>query len=70
VSADKIESRYYRSLDLLYEVIQTVHRAYIFDNSGKTYRLIAQFYEGKHSEFYGKSYPAWFQKYVMQKIEV
>ncbi|MBX3241458.1 MAG: hypothetical protein KIT80_10765 [Chitinophagaceae bacterium] len=31
--ADKIESRYYRSLDLLYEAEQLSYRAFFFDNS-------------------------------------
>jgi predicted ABC-type ATPase len=70
VSKDKIESRYYNSLDLLYDTIKLVHRAYIFDNSGKSYKIIAQFYKGIHSQFYGKTFPKWFQNYVVQKIEV
>jgi predicted ABC-type ATPase len=70
VSKEKIESRYFNSLDLLYDTIQLVHRAYIFDNSGKTYKIIAQFYKGIHSKYYGKNFPKWFQKYVLQKIEV
>jgi len=69
VPENKIETRYYNSLELLYEVIKVVHRAYIFDNSGKSYRLIGQFYKGKYSEFYGR-YPKWFNKYVIQRMEI
>src|SRR5690606_36638714 len=45
VPEDKIESRYYRSLSLLYTAAQIAYQAYFFDNSmhGEPYRLIAHF---------------------------
>ena len=38
VPADKIESRYYRSLDFLSEAVKFTNRAYIFDNSGSEFQ--------------------------------
>jgi predicted ABC-type ATPase len=71
VPDDKVESRYYRSLDLLYDAIRNSNRAYIFDNSGssgpenKTW--LAEITDGKHLELKVDRVPAWFKKYVLDK---
>jgi predicted ABC-type ATPase len=46
VPADKIESRYERSLALLPDAVRSANRAYLFDNSARHHRLIAEFEEG------------------------
>jgi predicted ABC-type ATPase len=69
VDDSKIESRFYKSLDLLYNAIRVVHRAYIFDNSGKEYKLIAEFYRGESVKYYTKSFPKWFHQNVIQKLD-
>lgn len=46
VPKDKVIQRYHRSLELLHEVLPLCYRAYLFDNSGKEYELIAEFYKG------------------------
>ena len=56
------------SLTLLYDVIKSVRRAYIFDNSGKENRLVAEFYKGVLEKSESNKLPSWFQKYVIQKI--
>ena len=45
VPEDKIESRYYRSLDLLYKASNLTYQTFFFDNSesGKNFNLIARF---------------------------
>ncbi len=45
VPEDKIESRYYRSLELMYEGAQLAYQSYFFDNSedGKDFKLAAHF---------------------------
>lgn len=47
VTKDKIESRYFRSLNLLPKCIPICDRAYIFDNSKTEIELIAEFEKGK-----------------------
>jgi predicted ABC-type ATPase len=47
VPADKIVSRYERSLSHLAKAISLSNRAYLFDNSEKSHRLVAEFEEGK-----------------------
>lgn len=42
VPADKIESRYYRTMDQLYDAVKISYRAYIFDNSGEETVKIAE----------------------------
>jgi predicted ABC-type ATPase len=47
VAGDKIDERYARSLSLLPGAVQNSSRAYLFDNSEKSSRLIAEFEEGR-----------------------
>lgn len=75
VPEDKIESRYYRSLDLMYEAAQIAYQAFFFDNSqdGQKSRQVAHFKmlkgEKKWDEFdEEKSIPNWFIKYYLSKV--
>jgi predicted ABC-type ATPase len=58
VPEEKIESRYHRSLKLLPEAIRQSSRSYLFDNSGKAHRLIAEFERGRLMAL-SKELPAW-----------
>lgn len=68
VPADKIKSRYTRSLELLWAAIQHANRAYIFDNSGDRAELIAEITDAETIEIKTDRVPAWFVKYVLDKI--
>ena len=68
VPTDKIISRYYKSLDLLFEAIKYSNRAYIFDNSGDSKRWIAEISEAESLDIQADELPAWFIKYVTDKI--
>jgi predicted ABC-type ATPase len=68
VANDKIESRYYRSLDFLLNAVKLTNRAYIFDNSGNKSVLIAEITDGKRIEIKRSRIPLWFKKYVLDKI--
>ncbi len=68
VPNDKIESRYYRSLDLLLDAIKQTDRAYIFDNSGEKAILFAEITNGEVIEIKSGRIPFWFRKYVLDKI--
>jgi predicted ABC-type ATPase len=68
VPEDKIISRYYRSLDHLFDAIQLTERAYLFDNSGETRVWVAEVTGGKKIELKTKDVPNWFIRYVENKI--
>ncbi len=68
VPSDKIESRYYRSLDLLSEAVKFTNRAYIFDNSGNEFQWIAEVTGGNQIDIKTEYYPTWLKKYLLDKI--
>lgn len=72
VPKDKIETRYYRSLDLLMDAIRHTNRAYIFDNSGDSadgrQTWLAEITEGKQLELKTEQIPAWFKRAVLEKL--
>lgn len=47
VPPDKIRTRYARSLEFLPRAIQHSNRAFLFDNSERTHRLVAEFENGR-----------------------
>lgn len=65
VSPEKIEDRYYRTLKLLHEVLPLCYRAYLFDNSGKSMKMIAEKYD-RELQIKISPQPSWFQKYVLR----
>lgn len=74
VPADKIKSRYYRSLDLLYEASQLAYQAFFFDNSvdDEEFKMFAHFKieqdKKKWDKIILKDVPEWFIKYYSGKI--
>jgi predicted ABC-type ATPase len=68
VPTDKIESRYYRSLDLLAEAVKFTNRAYIFDNSGSEFQWIAEITDGNQIDIKTEYYPMWLKTYLLDKI--
>jgi predicted ABC-type ATPase len=68
VPKDKIESRYYRSMDFLSEVIKYTSRAYIFDNSGEKATLCMEITNGEIYETKSYRIPLWVKKYVLDKL--
>ncbi|MCW3110093.1 MAG: toxin [Segetibacter sp.] len=74
VPSDKIESRYYRSLNLLYEACQIAYQAFFFDNSedGKDSKMFAHFKllkgKKKWDEIIEDNVPEWFRKYYSGKV--
>lgn len=64
VAEDKIENRYYRTLEFLHQALPLCYRAYLFDNSGKSQELVAELYNGA-MELKTENPPHWFIKYVL-----
>jgi len=74
VPHEKIKSRYYRSLDLLYDASHLVYQAYYFDNSkdGEDFRMFAHFRKRKSKKkwdpLHKKEIPNWFKTYYLRKV--
>jgi predicted ABC-type ATPase len=66
VPEEKIGERYDRSLGLLFEATQLVDRAYLFDNSEKGHRLIAECESGRF--VVGRPVPNWFIAAVLERL--
>lgn len=74
VPPDKIKSRYYRSLDLMFEAAQLSYQSYFFDNSGKEPELFAHFKitstgKKKWDKIKKSEVPEWFKKYYSAKVK-
>jgi len=73
VPSDKIESRYYRSLDLLYNACQLAYQVFFFDNSidGSESAMFAHFKMQKNKKKWDKmkkkNTPQWFDRYYIEK---
>jgi predicted ABC-type ATPase len=61
VASDKVTSRYERSLSLLPQAVSLCDRAYLFDNSGQSHILIAEFESGKPVSVV-TDLPLWFKR--------
>lgn len=67
VPADKIRSRYQRSLDLLLPAMRTCNRAFVFDNSGADLVFVAELREGVLT-LKTNAIPIWFDRHVLSKL--
>jgi predicted ABC-type ATPase len=73
VPPDKIETRYYRSLELLYEAAELAYQAFFFDNSqnDEPFRLVGHFKlmgdKKKWDRIPRKKQASWFKKYYLDK---
>lgn len=72
VPEDRIVTRYHRSLGLLMDSIRHSNRAYVFDNSGdnkgKQHTWLAEITDGRMLELKSDRIPAWFKRFVLDKI--
>jgi predicted ABC-type ATPase len=76
VPPEKIESRYYRSLNLLYDASQICYQAFFFDNSveGVDSKMFAHFKKVKGKKHWDKinndDVPNWFLQYYSEKVKL
>jgi predicted ABC-type ATPase len=72
VPSDKIESRYFRSLDLLFDAAQIAYQVFFWDNSGSQPVMFAHFKmdgrKKKWDDIDNKAVPGWFRKYYSDKV--
>jgi predicted ABC-type ATPase len=67
VAPDIIRNRYYRSLGQLKTAVMQTDRAYVFDNSGTTAKLIAEITDGIDVNLIDTSnVPNWFVQYLLE----
>lgn len=66
-----IISRYYRTLDNLFEAVKLTNRAYLFDNSGEYAELVCEVTDGKKVKMrdIDKQIPEWFKMYFYTKAK-
>ncbi len=73
VPEDKIESRYFRSLELLFDAAQVSYQTFFFDNSGSEFNLFAHFKRVKGKKKWDivdeSKVPEWFLKYYSAKVK-
>jgi len=75
VPLEKIESRYYRALELLFDAAQLAYQVYFFDNTkdGEDFKLFAHFKKQKEKKKWDKidksRVPKWFIKYYLLKVK-
>lgn len=68
VPIDKIKKRYDKSIENLYGVLKLCDRAYIFDNSGENWKLLAEYDSGTLT-INQEMVPAWFHEKVLSKLQ-
>lgn len=61
VPSDRVRERFYRSMKLIPEAIQLCDRAYLFDNSGKTIKLVAWTEGGNSLHLAAPTIPGWIE---------
>ena len=73
VPDDKIESRYYRSLELLYNAAEIAYQAFFFDNSShdQPFKLVNHFKKNEGKKNWDttseKNFSGWFKNYYWKK---
>ena len=67
VNEDKIESRYFASLDLLQKAIQHTYRTFIFDNTEDKFKLILEIFGGNEVIYRHHEIPHWVDKYIFNR---
>ncbi|MBK5214500.1 MAG: hypothetical protein JJE55_12660 [Flavobacteriaceae bacterium] len=67
VKESKIEPRYYRSLDLLFDAFNLADRAFIMDSTSENRTL---FIEKNYNELIlpNENIPAWIERYILDKL--
>lgn len=60
VPANKIRTRYRRSIALMPAACDVAHRAYIFDNSGQQHKLLVEIDDGRAMTIETGTLPRWF----------
>jgi predicted ABC-type ATPase len=65
VPDEKIEQRYFKSLELLKEAIKYTYRTFVFDNTGEKSTLVLDIFNAREVTFQSNEIPVWVDKYIL-----
>lgn len=68
VESEKVEKRYFLTMELLLDMIKKVDETYLWDNSGIKHKFIGKIKNG-FVEFENLNNPSWVGKYILDKIK-
>lgn len=68
VESEKVEKRYFLTMELLMDMIKKVDETYLWDNSGIKHKFLGNIKDG-FAEFEQLNYPNWVDKYILDKIK-
>ncbi len=68
VDEEKIEKRYFLTMDLLPDMIKKVDEVYLWDNSGLKHQFVGSIKDG-FVQFEQLTIPAWVDHYILQKLK-
>jgi predicted ABC-type ATPase len=69
VESEKIEKRYFLTMDLLIDMIKNVDETYLWDNSGIEHKFLGNIKNG-FLELQQSIIPAWIDKFILNKFKV
>lgn len=67
VEEEKVEKRYFLTMDLLASMIKKADETYLWDNSGIKHKYVGKLKDG-YGEFEQLSIPGWVQTYILDKV--
>lgn len=67
VEGDKVEKRYFLTMNLLSQMIKKADETYLWDNSGLKHKYLGKLENG-YVEFEQLFIPGWVQKYILEKV--
>ncbi|WP_293784601.1 hypothetical protein [uncultured Pedobacter sp.] len=68
VDSEKIEKRYFLTMDLLIEMIKKVDQTFLWDNSGSKHNYVGEIFDGI-LDLKITNIPNWIDKYILDKIK-
>lgn len=68
VEGEKVEKRYFLTMELLMDILKKVDETYLWDNSGIKHKFLGNIKDG-FAEFEQLNYPNWVDKYILDKIK-
>lgn len=69
VAAEKIEKRYFLTMNLLIDMIKKVDETYLWDNSGIEHKYLGNIKNG-FLELQQSTIPAWIDKFILNKFKL
>jgi predicted ABC-type ATPase len=68
VDEKDVRSRYQRTMDLLVPAVEKCYRSFVFDNSGKSAKLICEVDNMRNLKFHSGHIPHWVNEYLLTRL--